>query len=268
MPTDLRQLFSISQAAKACGLSRSTLLRLEQKGLLTPAYVAPDSGRRYYDNHNVSRILQLQQFQKMGFTTAQIQAYYASSGDAQALLAAAEQKLAALQKHLSELRLRAKAVPNFTFEMQRLPESVCCVRRLKGLTVSDKYDGMYKFFHACVARGVALAPEPLFLINERTDYLEGQITQTPYDFLACVPVVPEKAPPDAVRFPACNAFSMLVYGGYGNQRSVWLQFGHEIRRRGLTPAGYPRVIAVVAPYTGREIAPNSYCTWLVQPVQD
>ena len=30
-------LFSIRQAARACNLSRSSLIRLEEKGLLTPA---------------------------------------------------------------------------------------------------------------------------------------------------------------------------------------------------------------------------------------
>ena len=42
MPEDLKKLFQITEAARACSLSRSTLLRLEEKGLLTPAYTAPD----------------------------------------------------------------------------------------------------------------------------------------------------------------------------------------------------------------------------------
>ena len=41
MTPDLSQLFSVSQAAKACGISRSTLLRMEARGLLVPAYVSP-----------------------------------------------------------------------------------------------------------------------------------------------------------------------------------------------------------------------------------
>ena len=55
-----KNLFRIGQAANACGVSRSTLLRLEEKGLLTPIYIEEDSGRRYYDNHNVARILQIE----------------------------------------------------------------------------------------------------------------------------------------------------------------------------------------------------------------
>ena len=40
MPEDMKKLFQITEAARACSLSRSTLLRLEEKGLLTPAYTA------------------------------------------------------------------------------------------------------------------------------------------------------------------------------------------------------------------------------------
>lgn len=45
----IKGLFPITQAADACGLSRSTLMRMEERGLLTPAYIAPKSKRRYYE---------------------------------------------------------------------------------------------------------------------------------------------------------------------------------------------------------------------------
>lgn len=41
---DTKKLFQITEAAHACGISRSTLMRMEEKGLLTPVYIAPESG--------------------------------------------------------------------------------------------------------------------------------------------------------------------------------------------------------------------------------
>ena len=43
------RLFSIRQAAHACNLSRSSLIRLEEKGMLTPAHTDAKTGYRYYD---------------------------------------------------------------------------------------------------------------------------------------------------------------------------------------------------------------------------
>ena len=44
---DTKNLYQISEVAHACNVSRSTILRMEEKGLLYPFYVSKESGRRY-----------------------------------------------------------------------------------------------------------------------------------------------------------------------------------------------------------------------------
>lgn len=98
MEKDTKKLFQITEAAHACGLSRSTLMRMEKKGLLTPAYIAAESGRRYYDNHDVARILQIEKFKSMGLTTEQIADYFAQGGEISTLLATLESRLQDTQR--------------------------------------------------------------------------------------------------------------------------------------------------------------------------
>lgn len=260
-------LFSIRQAARACSLSRSSLIRLEERGLLTPAYTDTRTGYRYYDNNNISRILQIQKFQWMGFSPEEINSYYASGGKADGLLDILEQKLSALQQQVEEMRIRSHDVPDMSLSIVKIPETLCCVHKYEGALIQDKYHASYDFFHKCAEKGTALVPKPFFIINERTDYLEGKITSTPYDFYVCIPVLPEDAPEDAVPIPACTALSLLVYGSYGNLDEAYLYLGEQVRERGLTPAGYIRVIALVAPYVGKEIDPDRYCSQLVLPVE-
>ena len=100
---DTKKLFQITEAAHACGLSRSTLMRLEKKGLLKPAYIAPDSGRRYYDNHNVARILQIEKFKAMGFGTEEIAGYFVRGGEAEGLLAVLEERLTEVGRRVEGL---------------------------------------------------------------------------------------------------------------------------------------------------------------------
>ena len=261
-------LFSIRQAARACNLSRSSLIRLEDKGLLTPARTDANSGYRYYDNNNISRILQIQKFQQMGFSPEEIISYYESGGKADELLATLEQKLYLLQQQIAEMRLRSHDVPDMSLSIIKIPETVCCVRRYQGSMIQDKYHASYDFFHECVEKGISLAPKPFFFIDDRTDYLEGELSLASHDFYVCMPVLPEQAPEDAVSFPACTALSLLVYGDYSNINDAYLYLGEQVRKRKLTPAGYIRVIALVAPYVGREIAPNMYCSQLVLPVKE
>ena len=261
-------LFSIRQAARACNLSRSSLIRLEDKGLLTPAYTDANSGYRYYDNNNISRILQIQKFQRMGFSPEEIISYYESGGKADELLAALEQKLYLLQQQIAEMRLRSHDVPDMSLSILKIPETVCCVRRYQGAMIQDKYHASYDFFHECVEKGIALAPKAFFLIDERTDYLEGELSSAPHDFYVCMPVLPEQAPENAVHFPACTAFSLLCYGNYSNIKETYLYLGEQLHKRGLTPAGYIRLIALVAPYVGKEIDPQRYCSQLVLPIKE
>lgn len=261
-------LFSIRQAARACNLSRSSLIRLEERGLLTPAYTDTRTGYRYYDNNNISRILQIQKFQWMGFSPEEINSYYASGGKADGLLDTLEQKLSALQPQIEEMRLRSHNVPDMSLSIVAIPETLCCVRKYEGALVQDKYHASYDFFHECVEKGIALAPKPFFIINERTDYLEGKISPVPFDSYVCIPVLPEKAPEDAVRIPACTAISLLCYGSnYSKLDECLLYLGEQVHKRRLTPTGYIRGIALVAPYVGKEIIPDMYCSQLMLPVE-
>ena len=268
MSSEKKELFRIAQVAKACSLSRSTILRMEESGLLTPAYTDPGSGRRYYDNHNVAHIIVIENLKYMGFSKEEILEYFESGGNAEKMLAPFEKKLSMLQRGVEEMRLRTGNRENLSVDIMQLPELTCCVRTHHGMTVAEKYDAMYDFYHECVSKGYILGKEPLFTINERTDYLEGRLNKDPYIFHVCIPVVSSKAPADAVIFPSCSALSVLYFGNYSDIDNAWLTLGREARERKLKPAGYPRVLGIVAPYTGREIDPDLYCSRLVLPVAE
>ena len=238
MEKDTKKLFQITEAAHACGLSRSTLMRMEKKGLLTPAYIAAESGRRYYDNHDVARILQIEKFKSMGLTTEQIADYFAQGGEISTLLATLESRLQDIQRNVEELRLRTMEAPGISVQIMRQPAVTCRMRECMGRTVADKYADMYDFYSECVRQGCVLSEEPLFTISDRQDYLEGYISSELYPYTVCVPVQPEKA------------------------------LGREVKARGLTLAGNPRVLGIVAPYTGREIESRRYCSRFVLPVME
>lgn len=262
------ELFSISQAAHACGVSRSTLMRMEEKGLITPFYINPSSGRRYYDPYNISQVMQTKKLLEMGFSAEDIRTYYLGRGEAAHMLAIMQEKMRFLQQYLEEIEMRAHSGTNLSVNITTIPEVVCCVLKTTGLTPKEKEIETYNFYHQCVKEGCILTAEPLFIINERTDYLEGKITTEPYPYYACVPVDPKHAPQTAKRFPACKALTVSYYGDYSGISSAWLKLGEEVKKRQLTPADFPRAIAIVAPYTGREIDPHHYCGKIALPIRD
>ncbi len=268
MEKDKKQLFQITEAAHACGLSRSTLMRMEEKGLLTPAYISPDSGRRYYDNHNIARILQIEKFKAMGLGNEEIVNYFVRGGEASELLTILESRLHDLQRSVEEMRLRALEPPSTSIQIIKLPAVTCRMRWCKGISLQQRYADMYDFYSECVRVGCVLSDEPLFAISQRQDYLEGVIGDTPYPYAVCVPVQSKKAPADAVVLPECLTLSVLYCGDYSGINEAWLTLGREVKTRGLVPADAPRVLGIVAAYTGREIEAQRYCSWIVLPIKE
>ena len=205
------KLFQIHETAHACGLSRSTLMRMEEKGLLTPAYVDPDSGRRYYDNFSVARILQVEKFKAMGLTNEEIIAYFQSGGQAEPLLAALEGRLQDLLRSVEELRIRTAGTRDMSVSVQEigLPEVICCMQKCMGRTPEEKYNAMFAFYAECIKQGHCLSDEPLFTTLEREDFLHGYIGTEPYPYYVCVPVRKETA--ETVRLPASKrAFGAVL----------------------------------------------------------
>lgn len=102
------KLFSINQVSKSCGVSRSTLMRLENRGLLTPARVDGETGYRWYDNYNVSRVMQILSFLQMGMTYDDAALYYRTNGTSRELLERMEERFLLFKRAYEEVKLRVE----------------------------------------------------------------------------------------------------------------------------------------------------------------
>lgn len=266
----MKKLFSVGQVTKSCDISRTTILRLESRGLLAPAFIDEKTGYRYYDILNITKILHIKLLLSLDMSYDDISEYYDTGGISEKILKKLEDKMLIVKRAYDEMRLRMEGKPRINYEYITLPEYVCFQREYKGTTVDDKYNSMYNLFHEAVEKGYKpLATEPLIVIDKRKDYLEGECRNEAADYLCCIPLAPDSAPKEAVFYPSCRVFSCLFHGDYSQSPLERLsEFGKIIRRLGVKPAGYPRVLGIVAPYVGREIAPNNYISRYVVPVEE
>ncbi len=264
----MKKLFTVHQLSKVCGVSRATILRLESKGLLTPAFVDEQTGYRYYDNFSASLILQVRLFLDLGMSYDDITLYYRSGGNSPELLERLEEKNRILKRAYKEIKLRLDKREEITFEFLTLPEYVCFIREYQGVSVQDRYQAMVDLYNEAIEKGYRPSfSEPLFGITKRTDYLEEKFVEREDDFLCCIPLDPAYAPEEAVVIPSCRVFSCLFYGGYERRPEAFNLLGRKIRELGLKPTGYVRMLGLVAPYTGKNIPGENYVTRLVVPIE-
>ena len=122
-----RALFSIKEMSEICGISRASLLRLEEDGFLLPYRVNPDTGYRYYDMQNVTAVGQYQRMQTIGMSRKEIADLYYERIDSAAFIAELRQKLARLQLFLNEYEMRHDRSKNFSVFYTALPAVTCSV---------------------------------------------------------------------------------------------------------------------------------------------
>ena len=259
----MKNQFTISQVTKSCGISRATLLRLEKRGLLTPALIDEKSGYRYFDNYNIARILQIKHFLSIGLSYDEIYEYFSTNGTSMKLLNSLEQRMNATKRMYEEMNLRIAHRQSQTFEIISLPEYVCYAREYSGGTSAEKYNTMYALYHEAVEKGICpLASEPLFIINKNSDLF----CEKENSFVCCIPIETDNAPDDALVLKSCRALSYLYYGSYDSLPNIRDLFQQKLKELNLRPIDYPRVLGIVAPYTSKEIKKENYVSRIVIPI--
>ena len=78
-----RKLFTIKEISHACGVSRATLIRMEEDGFFRPYWIDPDTGYRYYDTQNVAAVGQDQRLHTIGLSRKEIADLYLEREDSE-----------------------------------------------------------------------------------------------------------------------------------------------------------------------------------------
>lgn len=241
----------------------------KKKGLLSPAFVDENTGYRYYDNNNVTKILHIQMFLSMGLTYDDAYLYYASDGKSPEILSALESRIALLKQTYSEMKLRIDDKSHLSTKIIQLPEYVCYQKEYIGSSFFDKYHDMYNLFGEAVKKGYKpLISKRLFIINTRNNLWENEDKNPECNYICCIPLDPSCADENTVFYPSCLAFSILYYGGYNAINKAYEEFSRQICALGLKPTDYPRIIGIVNGYTSEEFAQKNYVSRLVVPIED
>lgn len=265
-----RKLFTVKDVCRACGISRTTLLRMEESGFLTPYRVDPDSGYRYYDTGNIAAIGQYQWLQSAGLSRAQIADLYHGRIESEEFLQEQRRRLEAMRRFVNEFELRHDRSKDHTFSLLSLPETTCyCTDIGSASSLEESGTLAYLAHERCIAQGYRLlGSEPMSALREDWSTWAGPSSDC--SFTICIPVVPgpnAESDPNLRRFPATDALSIIGFGHYSVIPELWHLLLEEADARGLEPCGPQRIIGLVAPYVGDHIRPDEYCHECVIPVR-
>ena len=264
-----RALFSIKEMSEICGISRASLLRLEEDGILTPYRVNPDTGYRYYDMQNVTAVGQYQRLQTIGMSRKEIADLYYERIDSAAFITELRQKQARLQLFLNEYEMRHDRSKNYSVFYTGLPAVTCYCTPVGGSSLEEVAINSYLAHEKCVTEGYRmLGSEPLMALYDDYDTCLDPLGSQ-RDRTLCIPVVADsKNDPKLQYFPYTEAISILGFGSYELLDGLWHRLFDEVKKRHLEPTGSPRLISLIAPYAGAHYTLNDYCFECVIPIKE
>ncbi len=264
-----RKLFTIKEISHACGVSRATLIRMEEDGFFRPNWIDPDTGYRYYDTQNVAAVGQYQRLHTIGLSRKEIADLYLEREDSDKLLEGLRQKLNRLQRFLNDYELRHDKSKNFSVFYVSLPALTCYCTEINGSSFDESGMMAYLAHEKCVEAGYRLfGGEPLMTIYDDPRACVDQLGAGS-KFTMCVPVIPEsKDDPNLRFFPATEALAILGFGYYTVIARLWEILFEEVERRGLEPSGHARLIGLTAPYSGAHYDPEDFCYECVIPIKE
>ena len=122
--------FSTFQIAKACGISRSTILRLEEEGFITPSDIEDSTGKRFYSFNDVARVIQVMTLRNFGLEKDIIHSFFDKDEDYQICLDVLQERLDNLTRIIRVVKNWQNANEDFNVSKKK---SVQCVVLLKNM---------------------------------------------------------------------------------------------------------------------------------------
>ncbi|MBP5492708.1 MAG: MerR family transcriptional regulator [Clostridiales bacterium] len=242
-------LFPMKYIVTTCGVSRATLLRYEEEGLLTPAFKDDDSGYRYYSCENLADILNILKYQHLGFTKKEIREI---QEDPRKLSSGIE---SLRQKHLVMLR----ELDNLTADLAQGTTGEGKDSPLPGLRIIPTFGGT--FFTR--TKEVLFTPDGMrgFAVETLEDFLRARIpgntqqTMKVYvddaDYRTCIgqfdgkkhvlrAVIPTLHPEvgeDIIGIPPCTMLTLAVKCDYDRSEPYFRALWDKAKTLGYTPDG-------------------------------
>lgn len=126
VPTKGTTMLTVTQLARECGLSRTTILYYEREGLLAPAHRS-ENGYRWYGEKEMQRLKTISSYRSYGLPISSIRTLLAQKGKSQAEIL--KDHFNELEREIQNLRAQQKAIVVLLQEPQLIEDNIVTKER-------------------------------------------------------------------------------------------------------------------------------------------
>ncbi|MCR5625403.1 MAG: MerR family transcriptional regulator [Lachnospiraceae bacterium] len=204
---DKSNLFQIGEMAKISGVTRKAILCYEKAGAMSPAFIDPESGFRYFSADNISRIRSIRFLQSVGLSLKEIAEYYNSPEKVEYYLNKLKETKQQLEESILKLELHATKRGDLAIHKIFLEKHTCYARRYTCQNLQQISDALKETDVLAVRTGCAKTMARIFTIWLSKNVGESEI-------IHCTPVTDDFHGPERLDLYATDAICIYFRGPY------------------------------------------------------
>ena len=232
-------IFSITALARTCGVSRATILRMENEGLLKPAYNDSENSYRYYDCKSVAEVMRILNYQRLGFTKKEIAALFRDPQLIRKNIAELKDHHEFILRELEELSLKVNETDDIQIRDTEIPDGYYYivnshiiygpehVRRLA-------LNGLNCFIGENM-RGTGERIMMLYVDDDKD--MIGAFDHKEHLCRLMIPTLNHFDDENVIYRNSYKALSLVCRGNYYKSDHLFTMLWNEALKRGLTPVG-------------------------------
>ena len=205
-------LFTVNQAAKACGLSRAMILKLEKEGYMSPTRIDKHSGYRYFSHDDIVKLQHYRLLRDIGLSKREVSEFFSPKTTPSDILPMLERRIAVLKRCSAEIECSADKSERDSVVLVDVPKQIVYTQT----DTTDSYEAALAFsvsvFREAIFKGFECAFDSTTFIILRDDAAAGKTSinaQHETETYVSLPVKYEGYP-DTKTIPSFRALRMIV----------------------------------------------------------
>jgi DNA-binding transcriptional MerR regulator len=232
-------IFSITSLARTCGVSRATILRMENEGLLEPAYIDPANSYRYYDCKSVAEVIRILNYQRLGFTKKEIADLYEDPLRIRESIAELRDHHEFILRELEELSLKINETNDIQIRETEMPEGHYYVKYSRIIYGPEHVrrlalNGLNEFISANM-RGTGERIMMLHVADESE--MIGSFDHREHECRLLIPTMSNFDDDNVIYSDPYKALTLVCRGNYYKSDHLFSMLWDEALKRGLKPVG-------------------------------
>ncbi len=241
--------YSIREAARACGIGRTTLQRMTDDNLIKPAKIG-ENKYHYYNSRNIYDINLIQLLHECGFSKKELKSLDMSPKTMGAFADRLQDKINMLAFSMENLRAVSLSGNPTTVYTINIPELRCyTIKTDLDYGIIEMSNHVDDALHEAIKKGYETNRYyPPFIIPESENFLYDDPTDKKYKCKVYIPVITKTSDPSVETVPATKALSVTFHYTRGGNRTYYKMLTDELQDQGLKPASNPRFEALFNPF--------------------